>query len=146
MIHRPHLSTKRQGKLARKMASDIDATILHNSVYEDVEGDDQLGMLLDATVGAEYAQEEREDGLGSDAIRVDDVGKVAGILSHVARTRTREVVAEACATVIQDGDQWAADGIYSQAAVDDAQHEARQWLQLNTNVADRLGLLEEVTA
>lgn len=126
------------------MAEDFDATILHNTVYEDLGEDDHLAQLLDATAHAELAQEIREDALGSDGARVDDLGEAAGTLSHVAQTRAREVVAEACATVIQKGDQWVATGHYDQEVVDEAQHEAREWLQTNTNVADRLGLLGEV--
>jgi hypothetical protein len=144
MSRRLRRSTKRQSQLASGMAEDFETTILHNAVFEDIGGDDQLAQLLDATAEAEHAQEEREAALGSDGERVNDVGKAAGILSHVARTRAREVVAEACATVIQDGDQWAAEGHYSQADVADAQHEAREWLQVTTNVSGRLGLLEEV--
>lgn len=145
MSRRPRTSRTRQGEFASGMASDFEATILHNAVYEDIEGDDDLAELLDATAYAEHAREARENTLGSGAARVDDIKEAWGTLSHVAETRAREVVAEACATVIQDGDQWAAEGHYSQAKVNDAQHEAREWLQLNTNVSGRLGLLEEVT-
>jgi hypothetical protein len=128
------------------MAEDFDATLLHNTVYEDLGEDDHLAQLLDAMAHAELAQEVREDDLGSDGARVADVGQAAGTLSHVARTRAREVVAEACATVVEKSDQWVDDGHYDREVVDAAQHEAREWLQVNTNVAGRLGLLEEVAA
>jgi hypothetical protein len=125
------------------MAENFDAAILQNTVSEDVGADDHLAQLLDATAHSRLAQEVREDNLGSDGEHVTDVKKATGILSHVAQTRGREVVAEACATVIKDGDQWVAEGHYAQEAVADAQHEAREWLQMFTNVSGRLGLLEE---
>jgi predicted Zn-dependent peptidase len=128
------------------MAKDFDAAILHNTVSEDLGADDHLAQLLDATAHTRLAQEVREDDLGSDGDRVNDVGEAAGTLSHVARTRAREVVAEACATIIDEADEWAADGHIGEQSARDAQHEAREWLQLNTNVSGRLGLLEEVSA
>jgi len=46
----------------------------------------------------------------------------------------------------ESGDQWAAEGHWTESEIADAQHEAREWLQLHTNIASRLGLLEEVSA
>lgn len=127
------------------MASDFDATPLHNVVHENIGEDDQLAELLDATVRAEYAQEQRKDELGDDAEYLDDIDRVAGRLSYVAQTRAREVVAEACGTVIDEADDWVSEGNISKQSAEDAQQEAREWLQSNTDVSGRLGLLEKVT-
>jgi len=143
---RPPQSKKRQCELASKMASDFEAVPLHNKVHEEIDEDEQLALLLDAADWTRYAQERREDEFGSDAERVDDLSEAAGTVTHIARTRAREIVAEACATVISEADQWVEEGHVGEQAAEDAVEEARQWLRHNTNVSDRLGLLDEVSS
>ena len=144
--HRPPQSEKRQRELASKMAADFDVAPLHNKVHEKIGEDEQLALLLDAADWTRLAQERREDELGSDAERLNDLGEAAGTVSHIARTRAREVVAEACATVISDADQWVKGGHVGECAAEDAVKEACEWLSHNTNVSDRLGLLREVSS
>ena len=143
---RPPQSKKRQRELASKMASDFEAAPLHNKVHEEIGEDEQLALLLNAADWTRHAQERREDELGSDAERVDGLGEAAETISHIARTRAREVVAEACATVISDADQWVEKDHIEARAAESAVDEAREWLRHNTNVSDRLGLLREVTS
>ena len=144
--HRPPQSEKRQRELASKMASDSEAAPLHNKVHEEIGEDEQLALLLDGADWTRHAQERRKDELGSDAERVDDLGEAAGTVSHIARTQAREVVAEACATVISEADQWVEEGHVGEQAAEDAVEEAGEWLRHNTNVSDRLGLLGEVSS
>ena len=146
MMRRPPASRKRQNTFSREMASDFDEAPLHNKVADAIDQDGQLARVLDAAARADEAADVRAAENGSGAEFVDNVEEAWGLLSNVARERALEVVAEACRTVIEDGDQWAAEGHWTESEIADAQHEAREWLQLHTNIAIRLGLLEEVSA
>lgn len=146
MARRPRQSRTRQAELASGMATDFDATILHNTVHDAVAEDEQLAQVLDAAATTDHACESRADALDSDDEFVEDLRDAWGVLSHVAETRAREAVAEACATVIRDGDQWAAEDYASEDGIETAQQDAREWLRENTAVSGRLDLLEEVTA
>lgn len=144
-MQRPRQSKKRQSELSSDMATDFDAVPLHNLVHDVVSEDDQLARLLDAAALADEAGDVRRDALGEDAELVDDVRDAWGKLSDAARERALEAVAEACATIIQDGDDWVEDGHCAQDEMDSAKHEARNWLQTHTNEASRVGVLEEVS-
>jgi len=119
------------------MASDFDETPLHNKVYDDINEDEELARFCDAAAAADEAGEYRS--------RDDELTEAAnecwGRLHWAARQRALGVVAEACEAVITDGDQWADEGHWDQETMDDAKHEAREWLRMHSNEAERTGVL-----
>lgn len=127
-----------------KMASDFDAAPLHNKVAEDVGEDVQLSTILDAWSRAEEAADVRIDDIGEEADRREDIEMSAGVLSHVARDRALEVVAESCVVVIQDAAKWVEQGHVDNEKAESAVEEARRWLQFNTNAAARVDALDDV--
>lgn len=134
-----------QSDFARRFASDFDVNPLHNFMWDYIGGDDQLAWLCDAADAADTAGDVRENHHGEDAELVEDVEKAWGKLHHVARERALEAVAESCATVIEDGDQWVEEGHWEQATIDAAKAEARDWLRHHSNEAERadvMGVLE----
>jgi len=142
MTRRPPQSEQAQSDLAERMASDFEAVPLHNKVYDDLQEDDQLARLLDAEATANAAGDLRVSYHGNGTEFVDDIDDAVGTLGHIARQRALEAVAESCATVITDSDQWVDEGHWEQTAIDGAKHEAREWLQLHTDDASRAGVLE----
>ena len=142
MSRRSVSSTRQQGDFASRFAEDFDADVLANKVHDDLGADDQLARLCDAASAADAAGDLRESYHGEDAEYVEEVEEAWGTLSHVARERALEVVAEACATVIDEGDEWAEAGHWEAEAIREAKHEAREWLQMHTNEAARAGVME----
>jgi len=135
---------KRQEELVRELAYPFDAAALHNRAGDALGQDDQLWQLLEAWAETEQALAAREDAMGwtADGSRCGDLDDAVGTIDEVVRDRAREVVADACVEVIEHGDEWAADGHLDEAAIADAVHEAREWLQTNHEVAERVGSLE----
>lgn len=139
-------SARDQRERARRLASDFQATVLHNMVHDRVQEDAQLGLLLDAATAVDHAHRERERNMEDDAACLTHLSKAEGKTLHVARNRALEVVAEACAAVIRDGEEWVAEDHYDAQAVAEAQAEARAWLQSHTIPAARaevLGVLSD---
>jgi len=145
MSSRPKQAIRRQDNIASRKAEVFEADALSNAVHEDLYQDEQLAQLLDATAEADRAEDMRANDLGDDADRLEDVRHAWGFLSDVASGRAAEVIAEACVTVIQDGDEWAESDSWTQSQVDAAKHEAREWLQIHSNAAVRAGVFEEVS-
>lgn len=144
MPYRPPRATKYQSRLETELASEFDATILHNKVCEDIVEDDELAQHCDALAATEQARDKRDAEHGHNDNFAESIDDVCGQFETIAQERAREVAAEACATVLRDGDQWADEGHWEQGKVDEAKLEATEWLTTNTNISSRLGLLEEV--
>jgi hypothetical protein len=141
---RRSVSSKRMQSDFDRFANDFEAVPLHNKVFEDIGEDDQLARLCDAAAAADAARDLRISYHGEDVDFAEKIKDAEGQLRWVARQRALEVVAEACATVITDGDQWVDEGHWEQTTIDGAKHEAREWLQTHTNEADRVGVLGAV--
>ena len=141
MARRSPVSTRMQSSFERRFAEDFDEAPLHNKVWDDIGEDEALARFCDAAAAAEAAADHRDHD--------DELGEAAdnceGTFRWAARQRALEVVAEACATVITDGDQWADEGHWEQQTVNAAKREAREWLQAHTNEADRAGVLRMVS-
>ena len=144
MVRRSYRAKNRQKKLVRELAYPFDAAPLHNRAAEALGQDDQLWQLLEAWAEAEQALEVRDNAMGytTDGSRCGDLDDAASTINEVVRDRALEVVADACVEVIEHGDEWAADGHWDEATIADAVHEAREWLQTNHEVAERVGSLE----
>lgn len=127
------------------MASDFEQEPLHNKVHDNIGEDEQLAQFCDAAMNADTASDLRERYHGENAEFIEDTREAWGKLSYVARQRAMEVVAETCATLIREGDQWVEDGHWTAQEIEDAQDEAYIWLQSHTNQASRAGVLEAVT-
>lgn len=140
--HRTRKSKSKQSEFVSSMADDFEATALHNNVYDSLNGDDELAQLCDAAAAADTASNCRDETVGGAHDHTQACEEAWGHLSHVARERALEVVAECCATVINDGDEWVGEGHWDAEEIADAKHEAREWLQTHTNVAERVGALE----
>ena len=129
-------TSKRMQSEFTSMADDFDETPLHNKVYDDIGEDEGLARFCDAAAAAEAAGEYR----GREDELTEAADECWGRLHWAARQRALGVVAEACATVITEGDQWADEGHWSQDDIDAAKHEAREWLQVHSNEAERTGV------
>jgi len=136
MSDRPHGAVQRQRTFAGTLPNDFETTVLADHIHEDLRGDEQLARLCDASAAADNAVDAREQ---EDDVE-ETIRKGWGRLDHAARQRALEVVAESCALVIEDGDQWVEAGHREQEAVDAAQAEAKQWLRYHTNEAERAGV------
>jgi hypothetical protein len=144
MTDRPVASTRRQREFADGMASDFEYVPVHNTVHDEILDDDQLAWLCDAAATVSIASDLRERSYGEDGKYVENLEEIWGRLDYIARQRALEVVAEACATVIQDGEQWAEDGHWDAETIHKAQDEARQWMRWHTNETNRANV-EEVS-
>jgi len=122
---------------------EFDATALHNKVYEAIGEDDELAQYCDALAAAENARDLHE---GTDACseRWGEMDDACQQFETVSRERAREVAAEACHEIIKDGDEWT--DVWDAGKIEDAQQEAREWLQMNTSVAERVGVMEALAA
>lgn len=144
-----HQAKKRMKALARENADELDSTICHNVVYEAVQGqhshDDDLCAVLEIAENA-YALADRREGIDRD----DDLRwaafDAAETLNDQVDSVVDEVIAMALGELLEDlsNDDWT--DAWSQEEIDTAKHEAREWLQTHTEVAERVGVLEEVDA
>jgi len=128
-----------------RMADDFEETLLHNAVYDRVPEDGQLQQLCEAAARADQAAAARRNVLGEDVEYAENIDRAEGRLQWTARQRAIEVVAEACALVIQEADDW--DDAWDRHDINGAQREAADWLRHHTNEAERagaMGALEEV--
>ncbi|MBX0325780.1 hypothetical protein EGH21_22440 [Halomicroarcula sp. F13] len=142
MTRRSPASKQMQSDFAERFADEFDEAPLHNKVWDDLGEDDQLARLCDAAAMADAAADLRVSYLGEDVDHLEPIEEAEGTLGWVARQRAVEAVAEVCATLIQDGDQWVEEGHWEQTTIDGAKQEAREWLQTHTTEAERVGALE----
>ena len=133
-------ASRRVREISSRFAESFDAAAIHNTVHDDVLEDQDLALMLDAAFRAEEVEEYRE----ADDEVAEALLEAWGKLSWATEQRAQEVVAQSCATVIQEGDQWAAEGHWDDDEIAVAQHEAREWLQVNTNAADRADVLDAI--
>jgi hypothetical protein len=142
MIERRVASIRRQQEFADDTARDFEADPLHITVHNEIIEDDQLAQLCDAAIEASIASDRREGIHGEDGPGVENLSEAWGRIAYVARQRALEVVAEACATVVQDGDQWIEEGRWNAETIHEAQAEAREWMQAHTNETNRANVEE----
>ncbi len=146
MNDRPSGAVMRQRQFAGRLPNDFEAEVLADHIYEGLRKDQQLARLCDAAAAADNAIEVRH----TDDDVEENVRDAWGTLAHACRQRAGEVVAESCAAVIEEGDEWVEDGHREQDAVDAAQYEAKVWLSYHSNEAERAGVeygySEEVSA
>lgn len=138
-------SKKLQSSLESEMAEQFDTTPLHNSVYDAVAQDAGLERVCDAYAAIAEASNTREKTIGLDE-HVKTMADASVTHTDIARERALEVVADACLTLLQDGDQWAAEGHWTESEISDARYEARTWLQAHLDVAERIDARSEATA
>lgn len=124
---------------AERMASDFEETLLHNVVYDRVPEDGQLQQLCEAAARAEQAATTRRNVLGEDVDFADNIDRAEGRLQWTARQRAIESVAEACAVVIREAEDW--DDAWDERTIDGARREATDWLRHHTNEGERAGVL-----
>ena len=138
---RPAASIDRQSSFAERLSTDFDAWLLRNTVWSFIEADDQLRRLCDgrSIVGEAAALRKRQQ--GDDVAYLGKIEAIEATLDWLARQRALELVAQACAACLEDSEQWAANTKFDDKYVEEAQVEARQWLQEHTNEAARVGAL-----
>jgi hypothetical protein len=144
MSYRPRASEIRQKEFA-EMAQDFEAGPLHNTVYDEIIDDDQLAQFCDAAAEAKNARHSRESAVGENGIYVEDLNEAWGTIAYIARQRALEVVAEACARVIQDGEQWIEADQWDATKIREAQEEAREWMKWHTNETERANVAGVLT-
>lgn len=136
MSDRPHGAVQRQRQFAGTLPNGFESTVLADHIHESLREDQELARLCDAAAAADEAAETRH---AEDDIE-ESIREAWGTLAHACRERAGEVIAESCATVIEDGDDWVEAGHREREAVDDAQFEAKAWLSYHTNEAERAGV------
>jgi beta-galactosidase GanA len=132
---------KRIDELASEAVGDFETAIMHNLVYETVDGqrdrNNELIRTLDLAESAYDLSDETEtDDLDSAAF------EAANALDDVVDALVDQQIAIACAEIITEGDDWT--DTWDAEDVDAAQHEAREWLQTHQDAAERVSVLEEV--
>jgi len=140
-VERPDSSVKRQSSFAEEMATDFDTTLLRNLVWLCIENDGQLTCICDGRAVVSEAATLRKHNQGEDVAYLAQLEEIEATLDWLARQRALELVAQACADCLTDGEAWASNADPDEERVDEAQTEARQWLQHHTNEAVRVGAL-----
>lgn len=129
---------KRIRDLASEAANQFDTSLLHNRVHEQVKGQwgrtNDLARLLDLAERAYQLAEDRDHD--------SEIFGAAEQLNDQVDALVAEQVAQACAAIIEDADDWT--DTWGDDEVAAAQHEAREWLQLHLEAADRAGVREVV--
>jgi hypothetical protein len=136
MSYRLKASERRQKEFA-EMSREFKAVPLSNTVYETLLDDDQLTQLCDAAAEASLANDLRGRSHGEESESAEKLEDAWGYLDYVARQRALEIVAESCATVIQDAEQWDEPAHWDDDAIDNAQQEARAWMSAHTNETEQ---------
>jgi hypothetical protein len=131
---------RRLNSLADSVASEFDATLLHNRVYEQIKDqhttDGDLAATIDLTERT-YQLDERVPGDG-----ISDVFGAAEALNDTVDDRVAEQVAQACAVIICEAGRWTDS--WEAAEIHAAQAEAREWVSENLDAVERAGVLERV--
>lgn len=144
MSYRPRASEIRQKEFA-EMSHEFEAAPLSTTVSEAILADDQLAQLCDAAAEASIASDLRERSHGEESESAEKLHEAWGYLDYVARQRALEVVAESCATVIQDGEQWDEPDHWDADTIHEAQDEAREWMSWHTNETERANVAGVLT-
>lgn len=132
---------KRLRRLADDAVEEFEATICHNRVHEQVDGqhtsDDDLATLLDITDRAydlASTRDGRDNRLEVFAAAEQLDGQVDGLVD--------ERIAEACAVIMTEADGWT--DAWDVDEIERAQREARSWVGAHMDAAERAGVLEDV--
>lgn len=137
-VRRSPSRESRRRSFAHEQAGEFESTILHAEVYRGILDDAQLTRLCEAAVATADAGAARERAFGADAEFVEDVDRSKVGLAWTATARAAEVIAEVCARIIRDRPAGDAD------ALREAREEARRWLQMHLDAAERAGVAREV--
>lgn len=132
---RSNESLELQSSFATRYPTDFESEVLAEHIRDGLRRDEQLIALCDASVAADEATETRTE------TETDAVREAWGTLRHQTRQRALELVAEACALVLEKGDAWVESGDRDGGAVEEAQTEAAEWLSYHSNEAARAGVL-----
>lgn len=128
---------------AHEQAKQFNSTLLHTAVHRGIVDDAQLARLAEAVIATANASTARKRAFGADADAVGNVDRSKIGLAWTAAVRANEVVAEVCAQFIREGrDRLGEDDTDAHRA---AREEARRWLQMHLDAAERAGVLREVT-
>jgi len=121
----------------RRALDEFDHRILADGVHDDIVEDDQLAHLEDAIAKLEDTRDRRRSELATDDPGAGIANSLDG-LQETARERVMEVCAERARTVLDDGDEWVAEGYEDREEVEAAKREAATWLLANDEVTRRV--------
>jgi len=135
---------RRTKDLARTAAESFDATVLHNRVYEQVQGQHESDAPLRQVVKLSEECYDLAAERTNDTGRDDDVRRAtwdsAESLHAVIDDLVDEEIATACSVIITDAPEWTDH--WDEAELEAAAHEAREWLQLHVEAAERAEVLD----
>lgn len=134
---------KRLNELAHKRADEFESTICHNNVYETVQGHHDHGPDLERYVSVAEDVYELSSDEDLEDRRMNIFGAAETIDSHIDDV-VDEVIAAALADLLEVVDDW--DDAWDESEIDEAKSEARDWLQVHQEAAERAGVWDEVTA
>ncbi|WP_262174667.1 hypothetical protein [Haloarcula laminariae] len=120
-------SVDRQSSFAERMASDFDTTLLRNLAWLCIENDGQLSRICDGRAVISEAANLRQHNQGEDIEYLAQLEEIEATLDWLARQRALELVAQACADCLTDGEAWESNTDPDEERIDAAQAEARRW-------------------
>jgi hypothetical protein len=137
---------KRVNRHARDQAEQFDTTLLHNRVYEQVQGahdtEHDLTQIIDLADGCFQFAEEWRDDCVEDPVGSAAFGAAEALNDQIDAV-VDEQIATACAVVATDAQEWTDAWDADELAA--ARHEACEWLQNHLDAAERAGVLDDVT-
>jgi len=139
-----HHGRKLIGTRIDQHLEDIEAAPLHDAVAVADDGDEVLTEIAIAAERTWFAMKATYGAYDGDERREAESEMMAAYEIIVDRLEKRvdENVAEVGCNAIRNGDEWKEHR--DEDAVDNSQHEAREWLQTHQEAAQRAGIWESV--
>jgi len=125
----------RHQDLALEAAAEIPAGGLRRVVVDRLLDDGQLAAYVDVGIRADAAAQLREGRVGCDDV-AGGLAEASRAADVAAEQRSREVIAQACAAVLEDADGWE----WTAEDESEARYEARTWLQSHLEFAEQVGV------
>lgn len=132
-------------RIVEMKETDFISLILQDAVGERLEHDDQLGELVLLSEQSRRFVDAREEQAGFDDTLRSNVAELGVVLDDQIHRRANEVIANMCASIVRQDEEWIADdpdsvGMTDIHAMEDAIHEASSWLDAHEEVVNRLEL------
>ncbi|SEH60870.1 hypothetical protein SAMN05192561_11247 [Halopenitus malekzadehii] len=135
----PNLNRSARKLLDEKMEPYVDGfdSMLADVIHDTFADDPQLCRLATIVNETNHAIEDRDRQNGVDK-EWSALNEASQKVTWVLERRTREVIAEKCETVALDAPGWT--DVHSKEKIEAAVREAVEWLNHNTNPAERAGV------
>jgi len=144
MVRRSHRANQVVSDAVSDRVDEFDSRVLENWMHSVDDGDELVHLYAEAIANAQHAAEETDERYGwDDALHTLTDSSFEG-LESAFQDHLDALVAEVCATVANREGVWIDHT--DDENVEPAVHEARDWLQVHQEAAERAGVWDEVTA